>query len=91
MPHLNAVRLQRSLLCREGADVSPATLVQRLGIPAGPLRHFVYHVPARRQYLTPAADPPELAQVGTHRPKLLIVGQDKVAFPLFLAASFCYC
>ncbi len=35
-------------------------------IPAGPLRHFVYHVPARRQYLAPAP-PPDAAQVRLFR------------------------
>lgn len=37
---------------------------ERVTIPAGPLRHFVYHVPARRQYLAPAP-PPDAAQVRT--------------------------
>jgi hypothetical protein len=34
-----------------------------LTVPAGPLLHFVYHVPARRQYLAPLPQPPDSAQV----------------------------
>lgn len=37
-----------------GAGGRAADAAAMAAIPAGPLRHFVYHVPARRQYLAPA-------------------------------------
>lgn len=46
-----------------GGEVGAAPLEQRVAIPAGPLRHFVYHVPARRQFLAPAPQPEDSAQV----------------------------
>jgi hypothetical protein len=47
-----------------GSSGGSAAAEQHLAVPAGPLLHFVYHVPARRQYLAPLPQPPDSAQVG---------------------------
>lgn len=58
----------RLRLCSDspaGGGGGSAALDQHLAVPAGPLLHFVYHVPARRQYLAPLPLPPDSAQVGS--------------------------
>lgn len=55
-------------LPQTGGGGAAAEAAAAAAIPAGLLRHFVYHVPARRQYLAPAllpwpGQPPTAAQV----------------------------
>ena len=58
-------RLRLSDETPAGSASGSAPAEQHLAIPAGPLLHFVYHVPARRQYLAPLPQPPAAAQVGS--------------------------
>ena len=58
-------RLRLSDETPAGSDGDSVPGQQRLAVPAGPLLHFVYHVPARRQYLAPLPQPPDSAQVGS--------------------------
>jgi hypothetical protein len=59
-------RLQLSSEAAPAGDgSSPAPPEHALNIPAGPLLHFVYHVPARRQFLAPAPQRADSAQACT--------------------------